>query len=220
MMRRGGAVLLMLLVSAGTAACGPDGGVAAPATVTVTMPRTVTVTEDPASSTDSAPTGESGEAEAPSDLPTGDSAAGDALPTGSAEPPGEADVTGLESDGAGVDPCVLVTRADAETLAATKLDPAVKLNETCTYSGPVTGPTAQVQVFVGPGSKKQLDLEKELGHALKKLSGVGDEAYAAEASVFVRKGTLWVSVELVRLNDPAENVDRLAGVAKIVAGRL
>jgi hypothetical protein len=213
MRRRTGVTALVLLLCAGTAGCGAIGGSAAPAAVTVTVKETVTVTQAAPATEPPAPD-TSAEDASTADLPTSDASSGEPDPTG------EADITGLESEGAAVDPCTLVTRADAETLAATKLDPATKINQTCTYNGPVTGPTAQVQVFVGPGSKKQLDIEKELGHPLRKLTGVGDEAYAAEASVFIRKGTLWASVELVRLNEPAENVDRLAQVAKTVAGRL
>ena len=55
------------------------------------------------------------------------------------------------------DPCVLVGKADAVRLAATPLDDGVKAgtsdNLSCTYVGPPTGPTAQVEFFVGDGAK-------------------------------------------------------------------
>jgi hypothetical protein len=121
---------------------------------------------------------------------------------------------------ASVDPCMLVTKQEAEQLAGTPLDSAKPVRETCTYTGPVTGPTAQVEVFVGDGAKKYLDIERDLGHELRPLGGVGDEAYAENEAVFVNKSGTWVSVRLVRLNDPAENRKPLEDVGRTVAGRI
>lgn len=121
---------------------------------------------------------------------------------------------------AAVDPCALVSRQEAEQLAGTRLEDAQPVRETCTYVGPVSGPTAQVEVFVGDGAKKFLDIERDLGHELRPLAGVGDEAYASHEAVFVNGSGVWVSVRLVRLNDPAENRAPLEKVARTVAGRL
>lgn len=123
-------------------------------------------------------------------------------------------------EGNGVDPCQLVAQADAEKLAGTKLDPPVPGEHACTYTGPVTGPTAQVEVYVGLGAKKQLDIEKTLDHPLRALSGVGDEAWISDNGVYVRKGQLWVSVLVVLLEDPAQYAKRLGDVATVAAGRL
>ncbi|WP_233563159.1 DUF3558 family protein [Micromonospora musae] len=144
-------------------------------------------------------------------------------PVGAA--PSEQPATGAEpsppaAPPATVDPCALVTRKEAEQLAGTKLDAAVPVRETCTYTGPVTGPTAQVEVFVGDGAKKFLDIERELGHELRPLAGVGDETYASLEAVFVSHSGQWVSVRLVRLNDPAENRAPLERIARTVAGRI
>lgn len=125
-----------------------------------------------------------------------------------------------ETSAPDLDACTLVTRAEAETLAGTPLQAGVPAQDTCVYSGPVTGPTAQVEVAFGDGSKKFLDIDRTLGHEFRELPGVGDEAWAEEGTVFVRKGTVWASVNLVRLNDPAENKAALETVAAIVASRL
>ncbi|MDO3704671.1 DUF3558 family protein [Micromonospora sp. C28SCA-DRY-2] len=121
---------------------------------------------------------------------------------------------------AAVDPCALVSQQEAEQLAGTRLEDPQPVRETCTYVGPVGGPTAQVEVFVGDGAKKFLDIERDLGHELRPLAGVGDEAYASHEAVFVNRSGVWVSVRLVRLNDPAENRAPLERVARTVAGRL
>ncbi|MEU5903388.1 hypothetical protein ABZ780_03315 [Micromonospora sp. NPDC047467] len=122
-----------------------------------------------------------------------------------------------------VDACALVTKGDAEKLAGTPLqDPLEKPEDrdSCTYTGPATGPTAQVEVYVGDGAKKFLDIDRELGHKLTPISGVGDESYAEDGTVFVSKGGVWVCVRLVRLEDPATYRAALETAARTVAGRL
>lgn len=201
------ATVIAFALTASACADGTGGtAVATPVTVTVTAPgQTVTVTAS-AGNLASADSDGNTTAETTGSIP-------ESSPVDSAIP-------GLQSEGAGIDPCKLVTQSDAQVLAATKLSPAQKIQQTCTYTGPVNGPTAQVQVFVGPGAKKQLDIERTLSHPVRKLSATGDEAWAAENAIYVRKGTLWVSVELVLLNDPSENADRLAHLATVVAGRI
>ncbi|MEV4656999.1 hypothetical protein [Micromonospora sp. NPDC049301] len=123
-----------------------------------------------------------------------------------------------------VDACALVTKTEAEKLAGTPLeDPLEKAaadRDTCTYTGPVTGPTAQVEVYVGDGAKKFLDIDRELGHKLTPISGAGDEAYAEDGTVFVSKAGVWACVRLVRSEDPATYRSALEAVARTAAGRL
>ncbi|KXK61412.1 hypothetical protein AWW66_13835 [Micromonospora rosaria] len=135
----------------------------------------------------------------------------------SAEPGGD---PGEPTGGAVPEACALVDQREAEQLAGTALNEPVPVRETCTYTGPVDGPTAQVEVFVGDGAAKFLGIERELGHELRPLAGVGDEAYATQEAVFVHKSGVWVSVRLVRLNDPAENRAPLERIARTVATRL
>ena len=115
--------------------------------------------------------------------------------------------------------CDLVTQQEAEALAGTPLDPPTDQQQTCTLTAPVDGPVGQVQIFVGDGAKKYLDVERTLGHELRALPGVGDECYLGDAAFFVRKGFTWVTVSLVRLNDPAENAAALQQLARAVATR-
>ena len=119
-----------------------------------------------------------------------------------------------------VDPCALVPEKDAEQLAGTPLDDPARIQETCTYTGPVTGPTAQVEVFVGPGAKKFLDIDRDLGHEFRPLEGIGDEAYAEDGVVFVHKSGTWVSIRLTLLDDPAKSRKPLEELARTVAGRI
>jgi hypothetical protein len=135
-------------------------------------------------------------------------------PAGSSSP-----AAGTSAAGA-IDPCTLVTMQEAAVLAGTPVDPAERVRDTCTYTAPVTGPTGQVEVYVGDGAKKTLDIDRELSHDFTALPGVGDEAWLEEGNAFVRKGTIWVSVRLVRLNDPAENRQPLTDLITKVATRL
>ncbi|BCJ64760.1 hypothetical protein [Polymorphospora rubra] len=118
------------------------------------------------------------------------------------------------------DPCALLPKAEAETLADAKLEDPVPIRDTCTYSGAPTGPTAQVEIYVGDGAKKVLDIDRELGHEFTALSGIGDEAHLENGMVFFSKGGVWVGIRLVRLTDDAENNKRLEQAARSAAGRL
>jgi hypothetical protein len=121
-----------------------------------------------------------------------------------------------------VDPCRLVTKADAEQLAGTPLNPAVEIkgdSPTCTYSGPVTGPLAQVEVYVGDGAKKILDIDRQLHHTLTAIQGIGDEAFEEDGAIFLRKSDRWVAIRLVLLKDPKLSREPLRRLARTVATR-
>ncbi|WP_116952549.1 hypothetical protein [Jiangella endophytica] len=119
-----------------------------------------------------------------------------------------------------VDACALLTQAEAETLAATPLDPPVAGLASCTWTGPVTGPTAQVEVYVGDGALKILDIDRQLGHVFTELPGIGDEAHLEDGMVFVLVDGTWIGVRLVRLDDPALFAGPLEETARIVADRI
>ncbi|MGV9766786.1 hypothetical protein [Micromonospora tulbaghiae] len=157
--------------------------------------------DDPPTTAGGAPAG----AGAPAPEPTGDA------PT----EPGTEPV-----DDAAPEACALVSKAEAERLAGTPLDEPVVAGQSCTYTGPVTGPTAQVEVYVGEGAKKYLDIERQLGHEMRELAGTADEALLTAEGFFLRKGELWVAVRLVRLNDPQENRAPLERLARTAAGRM
>jgi hypothetical protein len=118
------------------------------------------------------------------------------------------------------DPCTVVSHNEAQQLTGTPLDPAVAVQATCTYTGPTSGPLAQVEVFVGDGAKKFLDIDRDLGHPFTTLTGIGDEAYEEENAVFLHAHGVWVSVHLVLLNDPAANRAGLEALARTVATRV
>lgn len=124
-----------------------------------------------------------------------------------------------------LDPCALVSQQDAEALAGTPLEAAEPSGNTedsrCTYTGPVSGPLAQVEIHIGPGAKKALDIDKEtLGHAFVPVEDLGDEAHLEDFQVFFRKGTIWASIRLVRLEDPAGYAKPLEDLARELASRM
>ncbi|MDG4809718.1 DUF3558 family protein [Micromonospora sp. WMMD1120] len=118
------------------------------------------------------------------------------------------------------DPCALVPKAAAERLAGTPLQDPVAAPESCTYTAPVSGPTAQVEVYVGAGAKKILDIDRDLGHDLRPVTGVGDEAHIEDGAVFVAVGGTWVAIRLVTLADPAASRQALEDLARDVVTRL
>jgi Protein of unknown function (DUF3558) len=124
-----------------------------------------------------------------------------------------------------VHPCSLLTQSEAEALAGTRLDPGTEAGgdepTLCQFVGPSTGPLAQVEVGVGDGAKKVLDVDRDvLEHDFTTVTGIGDEAYQEDDNIFVRKGTTWVSINLVLLDDPADNAKRMQVAAREVASRL
>jgi len=124
--------------------------------------------------------------------------------------------------------CSLLTPAEAEAAATTPLMPAVAAGaegsgeETlCQFTAPTTGPTAQVEVYVGDGAKKQLDIERTtLKHTFTSVAGVGDQCVQEDDWIFVEKNGIWASIHLVRLNDPSQNVLPLQTAIKALAARL
>ena len=122
-----------------------------------------------------------------------------------------------------LDACAILDHKAAQKIAQTPLEtgqPGNPLSPSCLYTGPITGPLAQVQIFIGDGAKKTYDIDVQLKHVFKPVAGVGEEAYEETNAIFFRKGTTWVAIELVRLNDPSENVAPLQEVAKAAVLRL
>ena len=125
-----------------------------------------------------------------------------------------------------IDPCKLLTLAEATTLAGVKLNAAVSAGPSgtqtlCQYTSDPSGPTAQVEIISGDGAKKELDIDRDtLGHKFTSVPGIGDEAEQEDGNIFIRKGDNWAEINLVRLNDPAQNVQPMQTAAKIVASRL
>jgi hypothetical protein len=132
--------------------------------------------------------------------------------------------TPVVAEPASLNPCELVPQADAESLADTPLEAGNLIDNgnyaTCTYLGPVTGPTAQVEVYIGDAVQKALDINRGLGHDFVTLDGVGDEAYLEDFNVYVRKGANWGWVRLVRLEDPEGFNKPLEELARKMASQM
>jgi hypothetical protein len=153
-----------------------------------------------------------------------DSAASQTVaPTDASQAPTTEAPSTTPTTAAPLDPCTLVPKDKAEALAGTPLlDGQLVSQETssCTYPGPTDGPTAQVEIFTGPGAQKNYDLDKTLDHAFTPVADLGDEAYLEEFTVFVRKAQTWAMIRLTLLEDPAAYNDKLVALARDVAAQL
>jgi hypothetical protein len=177
-------------------ACGSSGG-GSPETRTVTVTATATVT----------------------DTATG----GASVTEQSSAPASSASVVGALPDA-----CSLLTKREAEALAHTPLNDPVPsgplgtgIHNLCQFGGPTTGPTAQVEVFVGDGAKKSLDIDRiNLKHRFVRVPGIGDECLLEDGNVFVHKNGLWAQINLVLIEPPAKGRHRLQRAARAMADRM
>ena len=142
-------------------------------------------------------------------------------PAASPSPPQKEGTGGGSGSGdrGAVEPCALVTKAEAERLAGTALQDPTPVGDTCTYTAPPSGPTRQVEVFTGRSGKAYFDAERILRKP-EPLPGIGDEAFIADHEVFLNKSGFWVSIHLVSLDDPAKTRQPLEDLARKVADRI
>ncbi len=124
-----------------------------------------------------------------------------------------------------LDACALVTKTQAESVIGTPLQDALSVAnadvDSCTYPGDPTGPTAQVEVFVGAGAKKFYDDDNTvLQHTFTDVPGLGDESHEEDYALFFRKGTTWVALRLTSLDDFSTFKLRLEALGKDVASRI
>jgi len=124
-------------------------------------------------------------------------------------------------------PCTLLPKDAAEALLpGAVLQEGIESgqgdNISCTYAGDPSGPTAQVEVFVGSGAKKSLDIDKDaLAHEFTQPEGVGDEAWLEADNIFFRVGETWVQLRVVTLDLSAEQIaTNLTAAATTVATSL
>jgi hypothetical protein len=123
------------------------------------------------------------------------------------------------------DACTLVTKAQAEAAIGTALQVGIQVANadvnSCTYPGDPNGPTAQVEVFVGPGAKKYYDDDNDvLHHTFTDVPGLGDEAHEEDYAVFFRKGSTWVALRLTSLDEFSTFKARLESLATNVAAQI
>jgi hypothetical protein len=124
-----------------------------------------------------------------------------------------------------LDACALVTKAQAQSVIGTTLQDGVSVANadlnSCTYAGDPSGPTAQVEVFVGAGAKKFYDDDNTvLQHTFTDVPGLGDESHEEDFALFFRKGSTWVALRLTSLDDFATFKPRLEALGKDVASRI
>jgi hypothetical protein len=122
-----------------------------------------------------------------------------------------------------VDPCGLITQAEADDLAGIHLQAPLPEGQPpvrCVWPTPLSGTVAQVEIDVGDGAKKFMEVELKLGHALDPVPGLADEAYVEADTVFFRTSETWVAIHLIgHYSDPTYR-QRLEDLAAIVLSRL
>jgi hypothetical protein len=119
-------------------------------------------------------------------------------------------------------PCKLLTRAESQTLAGLKLQPAVKAGYSCQYTSYPTLPgVAQVFIYVESTFPNTIKVDRKLGHKFRKVPKLGDQALAEQGYIFVRKGKVWVTINLVapELWSPVYD-KRLEQAARIAISRI
>ena len=121
--------------------------------------------------------------------------------------------------------CELVPKTDAETVMGTALQDGTPISNSdvnsCTYPGDPNGPTAQFEVFVGPGAKKFFDDDSiTLQHQFTDVPGLGDEAHEEDYSIFFRKGETWVALRVTSLDDWSTFQPRAEALANDLAKKL
>ena len=214
LLRRGGGVRLLFVLAAVVAtACGPVTPVPSSA-VSGSEPPVAAATVSPAVATGSISPDPSVDVptDAPSDLPS------DTPADSPSDAPTDAPTP------IPVDPCSLVTRAEANAVAGTKTgapmpegDPATR----CVWPTPTSGAIGQVELDVGDGAKKAYDIDATvLKHDFKPVPGLGVEAYVEDGSLFFRKGDTWVGIHIVRLDDSKIWTPKMIALAMTVAGRI
>jgi hypothetical protein len=110
------------------------------------------------------------------------------------------------------DACTLITRSEAEKILGTKLQAgddttanAADGVASCNYNAPVTGPSGQLGVYAQDGEPDALKTDRNLGHTIRTVSGIGDQTLEEpdNGSIFIRKGSLWVFINVPISTPPA-----------------
>ena len=119
------------------------------------------------------------------------------------------------------DACAVVSKADAEKLAAKPLEDAGRGQNTCAY-GPAKGGLPKVEVYVGDAATRYLTIEQNGGRKFRTLTGVAGEVFVSDAAglLFVKKSNQLVAVRFVTLNDEKTYRKRFEDLAGVVASRM
>lgn len=121
--------------------------------------------------------------------------------------------------------CELVSKEQADTVLGTTLLDGLAVDNSdvnsCTYPGDPNGPTAQFEIFVGPGAKKNYDIDNDtLHHTFTDVPGLGDEAHEEEYELFFRKGATWVALRVTSLDPWSTFQPRAEALAQEVVAEL
>jgi hypothetical protein len=129
------------------------------------------------------------------------------------------------SDAAGIDPCRLVTKQEAQAVlgaaVASETSPPARAHKSNVRVCSIQGENGRsLTVFVGSRSQAAFDREKS---GQTPVAGIGDDAYAVPPGVVaVRKGETAVTllVNSGGAGDDAGLLDKVKALARAVAGRL
>ena len=118
--------------------------------------------------------------------------------------------------------CKLVTRPEAQRLLGLKLQPANNLGgRGCVYTSYPTGSPGQVEVYVDSTIPRTLQIDREvLHHKFWKVPRLGDQALEEEWTIFVRKGTVWITIHVTRLEPWPLYRKRLEQSARVATSRV
>lgn len=124
-----------------------------------------------------------------------------------------------------IDPCTLLTHEEAETIVRARLLDARPANlgserPSCTYGADPTGPTAQVQVFVGGGAESLIAVNRRLGGETIDVDELGDDAFLRHTTLHFHPSGVPVVVSVVRLVDAASLHPAMIAAARTIAERL
>jgi hypothetical protein len=115
--------------------------------------------------------------------------------------------------------CSLLTRAEAQVLAGVKLQRPNDLGRGlgCMYTGYPTGPVAQVELYVDSSLPRTLQIDRAvLHHAFWKVPRLGDQALEEQGYIFVRKGSVWITLHVISPDvwpGPRKRLERAARIA-------
>jgi hypothetical protein len=116
--------------------------------------------------------------------------------------------------------CKLLKRVEAQTLAGIRLQPPVNGGTNCTYNSYPTTTVAQVAIYVDSTVPRTLQIDRKLGHKIWKVPRLGDQAFEEEWHIFVRKGKVWITINLVRTEAWPPYQKRLERAARIAVSRI
>jgi hypothetical protein len=117
--------------------------------------------------------------------------------------------------------CSLLVQAEVEKLATIPLMPADEVtDEFCEWDSPPGGGLAQVQLFIGTDVPNALLIDREQGATFISVPGLGDENYEEEGYMFARKGSVWIEIHLVILDDWAPYEKPMQETVRAALGRI